>query len=265
MGGYLILSKLLQFAVLLTFIFTPYCQAKQKKASLAAPTETEIALAEVQAKFKEEQPGYIAELGVLDAEMQIALALYQTSHVTEARAHLSHADVVIYRRLLNRVLARRAVGFSGELTLFSKAISVGESYKSVKPKHERLKLAIAASRGKGSLVNAAPMAAAIGILLRKSEEYYNSGVANGQVVNAAQYQDSWGYMKAAQNLATGFAKSDRKKFKVQLDNIDNAISSLKNLWPNLTNGDADFGGTQALGSAAANVESIVTQLQTSTP
>jgi hypothetical protein len=255
----LILTRALTILVglVLFFSFADPVYSKQKKVTPVKSEEqmkAEAALAEVQAKFVEEQPGYIAELGVFEAEMQTALALYQTSHVSAAKAHLSHADVIIYRRLLNRVLARRAVGFSGELTAFSKGITAGESGKSLKLKHEKLKLAISTSRGKGDLVAAIPMVTAVNLLMHKSAEYFNSGVANGKIVDAGQYQDAWGFMKAAKSVMADISKKERAKLPEVFTVIDQALADLNNLWPSLTADETNIDGPQILSDAATKVE-----------
>jgi hypothetical protein len=241
------------------------CEAKTKKALPVKSEEqiqTEAALAEVQAKFIEEQPGYIAELGVFDAEMQNALALYQTSHSEAGKVHLSHADVIIYKRLLNRVLARRAVGFSGELSAFIKGINGGESFKSLKLKHDKLRLAISASRGKGDLISVVPMLTAVNLLMHKSADYFNSGVANGAVVDAGQYQDSWGFMKAAKTILADISKKERANYSGAFAEIDDALADLNKLWPSLTANETNSDGPQILSDAAAKIEeklAIITQ------
>jgi hypothetical protein len=240
-------------------------QAKTKKALPVKSEEqiqTEAALAEVQAKFIEEQPGYIAELGVFDAEIQNALALYQSSHLEAAKVHLSHADVIIYKRLLHRVLARRAVGFSGELSAFVKGMNAGESYKSLKLKDDKLRLAISASRGKGDLISVVPMLTAVNLLMHKSADYFNSGVAEGAVVDAGQYQDSWGFMKAAKAILADISKKDRANYSGAFAEIDDALADLNKLWPSLTANETKSEGPQMLSAAAAKVEeklALITQ------
>jgi hypothetical protein len=258
-GGFLIVARGLKilFYIVLAFGFSGQAFSKQKKAvpeKSPEQVQTETALAEIQAKFVEEQPGYIAELGVFDAEMQCALALYQISRVSDAKIHLSHADVIIYRRLLNRVLARRAVGFPGELTAFTKAIDSGESYKSLKTKYEKLHLAIVASRGKGDLIGTVPMLTAANLLMQKSAEYFNSGVANGQIVDAGQFQDAWGYMKAAKSILADIPKKERSKSSADFVLLDQSLAALGELWPNLNAAETSLDGPLVLSEAAAKLE-----------
>jgi hypothetical protein len=234
-------------ALLITLFISKAGFAKQK-------TQLEIELLEIQAKFKEEQPGYIAELGVFEGEMQAAFGLYQLGRVKEAKVHLSHADVIIYRRLLNRVLARRAVGFSGELAAFTKAINDGKSVQSVQQKHFKLIAAIAASRGQEDLIAANPMVTAASVLMRKSADYFTSGVANGYVVEPTQFQDAWGFMKACKSILADVPKSERKKNATVFLEMDATLKNLSTLWSKLNSEDINNDGSQILSDAATKIE-----------
>ena len=232
-------------------------QPRVSTEKLVDPAAAKAALAQVLL----EQPGYVATLGELDAEAHVALALYQTRHAAIARSHLSHGDAIIHRRLLNRVLARRAQGFSAELKAFTKAIERGESFKSVQKNYVALEAAIAASRGKGDLVKAVSMVTATGLLIGRSADYYSSGVGNGKIIDQSQYQDAWGFMKAAKNIMADISKSEKAKHAEEMVQLDSALANLNALWPNLTDGDANRDGGQILSDAAVRVNEILTRLQ----
>lgn len=254
------------FAITLLVSPADAARRKHRKSKVLAPVEQKIDLVaaaaekEAAAQVVLEQPGYIAALGELDAEAQVALALYQTSHVANARTHLSHGDGVVYRRLLNRVLARRAVGFSTELNAFTKAIVAGEKFKSVQQKYLTLKSAIIASRGKGELTAVGPMVAAVGILIHKSSDYFTSGVANGKIVEPSQYQDAWGFMKTAKNVMTDISQKDRAKHAAALKDVDAALVDLNALWPSLTGTETNSEGPQFLNDAAAKIDAVMATL-----
>jgi hypothetical protein len=241
-------------------------EAKTKKKSLQPLSTSKLdpaaqeSVKAAMAQALEEQPGYVATLGELDAEMQVALALYQTSSVTVAKNHLSHSDAVVYRRLLHRVLARRATGFSTELNAFTKAIETGEKYKFVKAKYTALQKAIADSRGKGDLLKALPMVTAVSLLMHKSADYFNSGVANGEVIEPSQYQDAWGFMKASKSIMADISKGERTKYSAELKEVDAALADLNSNWPSLTAGETNSDGPQILSEAVAKLDAVLLKL-----
>jgi hypothetical protein len=237
--------------------------AKHKPKPVLAPvTVVDKAAAEAaRAQVIAEQPGFIAELAQVDAEVQVAVALYQTGHVDMAQVHMRHTDAIIYRRLQSRLAARRAGSFSTEFNDVSNAMTAREPYKSVLAKYKKLRAAMTISRGGGDLTTAHPMVTAVFILMQKSNDFYSSGVANGQVVDLRHYQDGWGLMKAAKNIMEDISRKDRKTFAQPLQLIDDALINLNELWPSLTGADTKGQDGQALGEAVAKVEVAALAIQ----
>jgi hypothetical protein len=219
-----------------------------------ASAADEQILTEEAAQVFREQPGFMAELAQVDAEVQVAVALYQTGNRDLAQVHLRHTDAIIYRKLLSRMAARRASSFATEFNALTKAMTAKESYKSVLAKYNKFNVAIAASRGAGELVSARYLVPATRIILQKSAEFYSSGVMNGNVVDARQYQTAWGLMKAAKNIMAGISKKERKTYAKSLQDIDAAMANLNSLWPNLTGSDTQGGDPQMLRDATAKIE-----------
>jgi hypothetical protein len=249
--------------VVLLLLMGDGAQAKRKPKPVAAPVVIvdKAAQEAARAQVIAEQPGFIAELAQVDAEVQVAVALYQTGHIDLAQVHMRHTDAIIYRRLQSRMAARRASSFATEFNAISKAFAAKESFKSIQAKYKKLRVAMTISRGAGDLISAHPMATGVLILIQKSNDYYSSGVANGQVVDAHHYQDGWGLLKAAKNIMEDVSRKDRKIFAAPLQQIDDALRNLNDLWPNLTGEDTKGQDGQVLIDAVAKVEQAVTAIQ----
>jgi hypothetical protein len=228
--------------------------AKAPAPVVQTPLVDKAAQEAARAQIISEQPGFIAELAQVDAELQVAVALYQTGHVDLANVHVHHTDAIIYRKLQSRMAARRASSFATEFNALTKAIAAKESFKSVQGKYSKLRTAMIISRGPGDLVAAHPMVTAALIMLQKSNEFYSSGVVNGKVEDARHYQDAWGLMKAAKNIMMDISRKDRKLHEAPLKDIDDAMAGLNALWPSLTGTDTNGQDAQMLSDAMSKVE-----------
>jgi hypothetical protein len=205
-------------------------------------------------KPADDQPDFIAALGLVEGHVRAGIALYKSAQVDAALVHLKHPADELYASLKPMLEARKTEGFAAELEAVSAAISAKASPAKVDALFEKMKAAIAKSRGEGEAVSAHVMASAVLILLRIAAAEYAIGVVDGKVKDAKEYQDAWGFVQAAKSIMADISKLEREEHPEPLAEIDAELAKLDGPWPDLAGAKPIGADPHLLAVAAAKVE-----------
>jgi hypothetical protein len=210
-------------------------------------------------KAADDQPDFIAALGLVEGHMRAGIALHKSAQDKSAEAdaalvHLKHPADELYVSLKPMLEARKAKGFAAELEAVSAAISAKATPAEVDALFEKMKIAVAASRGEGEAVSAHAMSTAVLILLRTAAAEYAIGVVDGKVKDAKEYQDAWGFVQTAKSIMADISKLEREEHPEPLAEIDAELAKLGGLWPDLAGAKPISADPRLLAVAAAKVE-----------
>jgi hypothetical protein len=205
-------------------------------------------------KAADDQPDFIAALGLVEGHMRAGIALYKAAQADAAMVHLKHPADELYVALTPKLEARKARGFAAELEAVSAAVSAKATPAEVDALFEKMKTAIATSRGEGEAVSAHVMASAVLILLRNAAAEYAVGVVDGKVKDAKEYQDAWGFVQAAKSIMADISKLEREEHPEPLAEIDAELAKLDGLWPDLAGAKLIDADPRLLAVAGAKVE-----------
>ena len=186
---------------------------------------------------------YLLHLGLMRGHLLVGNALLALGHASAAQTHAKHPSDELYAGMAEAFTARGVDGFAAELEAHAAAVTRGDA-AATKATYATLDQAIARCE---DAVTASPSLAArvIARLLDEAAREYAVGVVDGQLQNAHEYQDAYGFTQVAQQLARAHHAAldandpDRAVFAA----IARRIAALGELWPTLVppprvNGDA---------------------------
>ena len=176
---------------------------------------------------------YLLNLGLMRGHLLVGHALFALGERAAAQTHSKHPSDELYAGVAGEFAGRGADGFAAQLEAHAGAVASGDE-GAVAATYAALKDAIAHSE---RVVAASPSLAArvIALLLREAAAEYAVGIVDGQLENAHEYQDAYGFtqvalaMARAQHAALDAGDADREVFA----DIARRIASLGRLWPML--------------------------------
>jgi hypothetical protein len=186
--------------------------------------------------------------------MHACIALYKSAQADAAIVHLKHQADELYVSLKPRLDVRKAKGFAAELAALSAAVQSNATPAEADALFDKMKAAIALSRGEGEAVSAHVMASAVLILLRSAAVEYAEGVVEGKVADTKEYQDAWGFVQAAKSIMADISKLERDEHPEPLAEIDAELAKLDGLWPDLAGTQSISVDPRLLAVAVAKVE-----------
>lgn len=176
---------------------------------------------------------YLLRLGLMRGHLLVGHALFSLGEVRAAQTHAKHPSDELYAGVAPEFARRGTGGFAAQLEAHAAAAAGGDE-AAVTATYAALKDAIARSEG---VVVATPSLTArvIVLLLREAATEYAVGIVDGQLENAHEYQDAFGFTQVALELARSqhatlpAGDGDREVFA----DIAERISALDHLWPTL--------------------------------
>lgn len=176
---------------------------------------------------------YLLRLGLMRGHLLVGNALLALGHAGAAQTHAKHPSDELYSDVAAEFATRGVDGFAAELEAHAAAVA-GADAAAAKATYAALDQAIARCEG---AVSASPSLAArvIARLLNEAAREYAVGVVDGQLRNAHEYQDAYGFTQVAQQLARARHAAldandpDRAIFAA----IARRIAALGELWPTL--------------------------------
>lgn len=139
---------------------------------------------------------YLAGLMMVAGHLETGAELYAAGQAIPAAAHMAHPLAELYTGLEPAFRTYGAKGFEDELKALTASVETGDPAAKVQENLTAAKTAVHAA-----IVAAGPSAKetmlAAAEVLRAAGEEFDVGVKGGSVVNAAEYQDAYGFIKTA--------------------------------------------------------------------
>ena len=177
---------------------------------------------------------YLLHLGLMRGHLLVGHALFALGEAAAAQTHSKHPSDELYAGIAGEFADRGTDGFATDLEAHAAAVAGGDE-AAVAATYAALKDAIARNE---RVVAASPSLTArvAGLMLEEAATEYAVGIVDGQLENAHEYQDAYGFtqialeMARAQHAAMTATDPDREVFAA----IAQRIAALGHLWPTLT-------------------------------
>jgi hypothetical protein len=196
---------------------------------------------------------YLTRLGLIRGHLKAGYTLYGQGHADMAATHMKHPRDELYAGLVPAIEQRGGAPFDGALSALATAVEENRSQDEVDAAYEALVDAIRAAEAVAEPTLSEALYGVVG-LLRTAGEEYAIGVDNGQLVNAHEYQDAWGFTQIARARLDELSADLREQAPDTVARARSVVESLMDLWPELAPGDTVDGDASRLHGAAARVE-----------
>lgn len=210
--------------------------------------------------IRTDDPAYLTRLGLIRGHLMVGYTLYAQGHSDMARTHMKHPRDELYAGLLPAIEQREGEAFDEALTALATAVESGAAQAEVDAAYEALMEAIRDAEDAADTTLSEALLSVVG-LLRTAGEEYAIGVRDGQLVNAHEYQDAWGFTQIAAKRLEALPADLRAESPETVGRIQTLIADLSDLWPELAPGDTVDGDASRLHGAAARVELAALGLQ----
>ena len=180
-----------------------------------------------------EDTRYLTQLGLMRGHLLVGHALFALGEHQAAQSHAKHPSDELYADVAASFEARGVAGFAAELEAHANAMAMGKE-AAVEDAYQALLAAIGDTEAVVD-VPASLAGAVVAALLREAAREYDIGIVDGQLENAHEYQDAYGFTQVALALArrhhaqTQRSETDRELFR----QISSEIQALQDLWPAL--------------------------------
>ena len=204
--------------------------------------------------------GYLFKLGLMRGHLLVGHALYAIGERDAARSHSKHPSDELYAGVAAEFATQGATPFAAELTAHADAVASGTA-DDVDAAYATLVAAIAVAEEAVADVSASLKARVIVLLLREAAREYGIGIVDGQLENAHEYQDAYGFTQVALRLARAeharLQGADRETFhRIAMD-----IQALSDMWPTLVPPPRVPQHAARLDTAATDVEQMALRLR----
>lgn len=196
--------------------------------------------------------GYLTSLGLVEGHMRVGIELYKKGDLEAAKTHMKHPADELYAGLKPHFAELKVKDFDSELEAVAAAVGKGAPAPEVDQFFGKLQAAIAAARGGD--VSSHDIAEVAEHLVRTAAEEYAVGVKAGQVTDAHEYQDAWGFVQAAKALLAGLPEDERKEHAGPLGEMEAELEKIQALWPDITGKSPVSADPTLLPAAAARIE-----------
>ena len=197
---------------------------------------------------------YLTQLGLLRGHLLVGLALARQGDLAAARSHMKHPGDELYGTLAPAFVQRGVPGFSVELDQLARLVEQGAPANEIETADRALQNAIdRAAAGAGQVGLRARMLVVTN-LVRTAAEEYAVGVVDGQVVDAHEYQDSYGFVEVAWQMLDQLSPRDRAAAAAQIETIEQQLAGLHDAWPSVVAPARVTTEAALLHGAAARIE-----------
>lgn len=200
---------------------------------------------------------YLVQLGLIRGHLRVGYALLETGADAAAATHSKHPSDELYADLEGAFEARGKPGFAPALSELATAFEAGD-LRDASAAHDAVREAISDAES-AAVVNPVKAANVILGLLRVAAWEYGVGITDGEVANAHEYQDAWGFTQTAKDWAAKLAESGEHAGVFSA--IQARLAELDDLWPELVPSEvAPTMNAARLYGAAADVEIMALEL-----
>jgi hypothetical protein len=196
---------------------------------------------------------YLTQLGLVQGHLTVGVALYGQGASDDAKVHMKHPKDELYASLLPALAARKAKGFSDELSALAADVEGGKPAAAAEKDLARAVAAIERARS-AAPANLKARLKVVLALTRIAADEYAQGVKDGAVVNRKEYEDAWGFVAVAKSLLEGLSKAERKETGSAYDKIEAELRALAPAWPSVVPPARVETDASLLYAAAARIE-----------
>lgn len=200
---------------------------------------------------------YLTSLGLVEGHLTVGSQLYllgteQSIHA--ANTHMKHPGDEIYSDLLPAFEARGVEGFEAELAALAEAVESGADTDAVAAAFADLQGGIDRSLGKAADADLYTIMDTVLNLVRVAADEYAIGVVDGQLVNAHEYQDAYGFVTVARAMLNDISEEERAAHADIVAQVDAQFDVMAPAWPSLMPPETLETDAALLYSAAARIE-----------
>ena len=195
---------------------------------------------------------FLERLGLIRGHLHVGNALYQEGQVEMAETHMKHPRDELYAGLVPAIRARGASPFDTALTALAEAVESDAGNERVETAWQAVDDAI---RTIASSTNASvrQQLVAIANMVRTAADEYAIGVVDGEIDNAHEYQDAWGFVQVARARLDALSPDGEAERKITAEATE-ALEGIDSLWPGLAPEGPVEGQASTLYGAAARIE-----------
>lgn len=198
---------------------------------------------------------YLAHLAFMRGHLYVGYELYKAKHLDHAKMHMKHPKSELYTDVEPVFAVRGSQGFDKELSALANAVESNASNDVVSDAYADLISAIARNeatvKGKSLLANA--RLKLVSEILREAASEYAIAVVDGEMQNAHEYQDAYGFTIIAKNIVTTIASESEDVNQVKQSALV-LIESLSGHWPSLMPPETLATKANAIYGVAAKIE-----------
>ncbi len=208
--------------------------------------------AAVSAASGDELLGLLVEFGEIEGHLIAGQATFAIGDPSAA-LHYGHPKAKIYEAIEHELEEHNVPAFEAELVALEMAIKGGKPAADVEAAHAAAVAGLAKARA-ALAPSAKTRLLAVSMLLRKAAEEYGDGVKDGAITELDEYQDAWGFLRAAGGEVDQLAQSDEAPVKAAAVAAKAAIDRLAAELPDVTPKGPLTAGSDAFFVAAATIE-----------
>ncbi len=192
---------------------------------------------------------FLAQLAMIEGHLLAGTVLYRMGEKEMAMLHVEHPVAEIYGTLEPALINKNSKGFKAEITELVEAMRHDLPKQKTEPLLQPIKSKIAALRALHSAP--ADIAASVAVIMQLSALEYQEGVLDGQVTEAYEYQDAWGFAQLAKQTMSELDHGAQATHTAEISRIESELSKLDVLWPDLTGRKPISASPQILQDAVA--------------
>jgi hypothetical protein len=177
---------------------------------------------------------FAVRLILIRGHLAVGRELLGAGAPSEALPHFLRPTEEIYPALAPGLRERRAPDFREQLEALARAVREGADRRQIAQRREVVERALDAATRRlpadtGDSAGFIGQVAAV--VLREAAEEYEAAVEGDRIAKAVEYQDSRGFMKAAEELLRNHDSALRAKNFAAWREVDDALTRLTQAWP----------------------------------
>lgn len=196
---------------------------------------------------------YLSRLGLIRGHLLVGYQLYRQGEADMAITHMKHPRDELYAGLVPAIEYRGGKRFDVALSKLANCVTSRASQEDVATAYQELEIAIKAAE---AVVKADLQISlqSIKTLIRTAADEYAIGVDNGELVNAHEYQDAYGFTEIAKRRLQELPESMRSQSQETIDKVNAYLADIADLWPSIAPEGNVEGDASRLYGAAARIE-----------
>lgn len=203
--------------------------------------------------IRTDDSAFLTRLGLIRGHLKVGYTLYSRGQADMARTHMKHPRDELYAGLVPAITHRDGATFDDELTSLATAVESDAAQAEVDAAYEALDAAVRRAEDAAETTLKDELLSIMS-LLRTAGEEYAIGVVDGELVNAHEYQDAWGFTQTAMKRLEELSSAQRSQAPEVVERVESLIADVMDLWPELVPGETVEGDASRLYGAAARVE-----------